>query len=310
MLLFFLSGCLGPSAPVNATAPTVGPEVNAAVQDLTNLLNLQLQMAGQNATVQFQKVEPITLYKVTYRFNGQEVYFLVNDKGEALPYNPVNLKQVLDQLKNQQQMSQPQKSDKPTVILFIMSRCPFGDKAEQDFEKILARNMSMNFKVVYMIDSQGPAQTCLELNNQTFCSMHGRDEVIQDAYEKAVFNLYGANTWAQFAGALDKCGHHCLNQTLESMGIKEEVEQYVHQHLYEILLNDTMESMAAQMAWQQRGNNRQFGSPTVFINGAFKEGYIGGPAYLDLVCSAYNNPPAVCNTGIDFSNDNQSGGAC
>ena len=311
-LLLLTMGCLGPNGTVVNTSTTFNPMPTAHA--LEQYLNLWLQWRGRPGSVQMDSIQPVTLYKVAFTYNGQRIEFLIDDKGHAMQFTSIN---VTDSLQRLNMSIHPQKNDQPEVIFFVMSRCPFGDPGEQAMAQVLkAFNYSLNFRPVYilqMVPPQMQCQECFHIGNYTFYSMHGPDEVRQDMYEKAVFNLYGSKRWAEFVERLDACNYACMDEVLTNMSIKSEVDQYVQAHGVEILMNDSAITSVLMKRYKDLTGSNGFGSPTLYVNGAYLEGYLGESQptrYRDFICEGFINPPTVCQMPLNETTNGPAPGTC
>ena len=162
------------------------------------------------------------------------------------------------------------KSDKPVVELFVMTHCPFGTQAEKGYiPTILALgdkiDASVRFVHYFMHKNPGeepdetPVQICIR----------------EEQSEK--FNTY----LKEFLVAGDS------SVALEKAGVDETT------------LNDCIENRYDDYYAADSSLSESYGvggSPTLVINGAIVQSGRSSDAYLQTICSAFNNAPAECET--------------
>ncbi|MEM0438109.1 MAG: hypothetical protein QXU54_02295 [Candidatus Micrarchaeia archaeon] len=198
----------------------------------------------------------------------------------------------------EKELEPAEKSDKPSVRLYVMSYCPYGNLAENAFVEVIElMGDKIDFEPVYIISGSGG----------NYRSLHGTAELNQDIREKIVFSKYGAAKWADFVYDTNKnCTlgniETCWKEAAERQGISvEDVEAE-----YAANFNAIADAEVAKT--EQAGVTA---SPTLLMNG---KKYSGKPfvaeAYKEWVCGGFNTVPAECNTTLSTSSGTTASGSC
>ncbi len=185
------------------------------------------------------------------------------------------------------------KSDVPIVDMYVMAFCPYGRQAESGLgPAIQLLNNSVNFTPHYVIYSGyqgGSDQFCMA--NGTLCSMHGVQEVHEDARQLCIWE-YQKDKWWNYVNEYNKeCtspqqADSCWKGVAEKVGVDTtKVENCFDNEAIDLLKNE--------YALNQKYGVQ--GSPTVFINGVMYRGGRGASDYQKAICSAFNTEPAECN---------------
>ncbi|MCX8199942.1 MAG: hypothetical protein N3G76_00565 [Candidatus Micrarchaeota archaeon] len=208
------------------------------------------------------------------------------------------LKAQVNAAKKDLEMSKqpPEKSDKPTVKLFVMSFCPYGNVAENAFVDVIALlDGKIDFEPVYIISGK----------NGAYQSLHGQAELNQDIREKIVFNKYGAKKWMAFTYDVNQ---NCTLQNVESCWKEAAARQGIDVKALEEEYAKSFNSIAdAEVAKTSQYNVQ--GSPTVILNGKTYNGQRSSEAFKQFICSAFNTPPAECNKTLS-TEQGVSTGSC
>ncbi|MFA5931397.1 MAG: hypothetical protein WC821_03730 [archaeon] len=190
------------------------------------------------------------------------------------------------------------KSDKPVVDLYVMSFCPYGNKAEDTMKPVFDLLASkVTFNVHYIVNVSGT-------NVQ---SLHGAPEVVQNEREACVLKNYDLNKWFEFATYVNtNCGSNgsCWEAGAKTLGIDTaKISNCV-----------TTEGVALMQANADASNAANAnGSPTLLINGVSSTAvyqYGNSEAYKQAICSAFNTAPSECETVLSGSTSTAAGGSC
>lgn len=266
---------------------------NDAGQAMLDFANAQ----GANATL-VNVVEENNFYKITLSIQGQEIPIYVTKDGK---YFTSRLIPLTNQESAQTQTSQPTevpKSDKPTVELFVMSFCPFGNRAEKTMLPVynLLRN-KVDWNINYIVS----------VSEDSVKSLHGQSEVDEDIREVCIKNEYGLDKSWEFISYVDSnCGRDgsCWKTGAKQLGIDINKIQSCSD-------DEGIDLMKTEA--QISGDAGVSGSPTLFINGVESSSvyqYENSEAYKQAICSAFNEPPEECNIELKSSETTASGGSC
>jgi len=182
------------------------------------------------------------------------------------------------------------KSDKPKVELFVMSYCPFGTQAEKG---ILWAVNTLKDKIDFDVKFVNYA-------------MHGKKEIdennLQYCIQKTEPSKYNAYLTC-FLKAWNS--QECIKQA--KLDMKKEnacIENVKKQFKTEENFNNKASWISGQfpkyIVYDEL--NKKYGvqgSPTLVINGVKVQPANRSPqAYLQIICSAFTNPPAECQKQI------------
>ena len=190
------------------------------------------------------------------------------------------------------------KNDFPKVELFVMSFCPYGNQAEETMRPVydLLKD-KVDWDIFYVV----------YLTEQGFESMHGEIEIEQNKREACVLEKAGLDKWWPFVSYVNNnCGED--GSCWEDAAQEADVGLATINDCFVLEGDDLMENSATVSAIA--GVN---GSPTLMINGAESTAVYryGQPqAYLEAICSAFNNPPEECSVELSSINNSLAGGSC
>jgi hypothetical protein len=190
------------------------------------------------------------------------------------------------------------KTDKPTVDLFVMSFCPFGNKAEDTIKPVydlLKNKVSFNFH--YIVSSEG----------DSIKSLHGEKEVVQNEREACVLKDYGKDKWVSFVTYVNtNCGSDgaCWETGAKNLGINvAKVTACVASNGVALMKADEKVSVEAGAS----------GSPTMTINGVETKvvyQYGNSEEYKKIICESFNKAPAECAKVLSSGTATAEGGSC
>lgn len=244
------------------------------------------------------------LYKLTVSVDGRSIIAYVSQDGKKFFPSAIDLGPAADGKQAPAPGAQKEipKNDKPTVDLYVMSFCPYGNKAEDTLKPVynLLKN-KVNFNFRYIVNTNGSEVQ----------SLHGAKEVAQNQREACVLKNYGKDKWMSFVTYVnEKCGSDgsCWEAGAKSLSINAaKVNACVSSQGLALMQQDEKDSKAANAS----------GSPTMMINGVSSSAvyqYGNSEAYKQVVCSGFANPPKECQTQLPDNSAAQGsaagGGAC
>ncbi len=244
-----------------------------------------------------------SLYKVVVTVAGQETPVFMTRDGKKFidPQGVRNLDPSEDAAAKQAaepEQKEIPKTDKPTVDLYIMSFCPFGNKAEDTLKPaydLLKNKVNFNFKYI------------VTANGNDIQSLHGVKEVMQNEREACVMKNYGKDQWMNFATYVNtNCGTDgaCWEAGARKLKLNvAKINACVTTEGAELMKVD---GKASEEAGAQ-------GSPTMLINGVSTKAvyqYGNSEAYKQAICSAFNTAPAECEKVLSGATSTTEGGSC
>ncbi|HOU75780.1 MAG TPA: hypothetical protein PK957_01495 [Candidatus Dojkabacteria bacterium] len=221
------------------------------------------------------------------------------------------------------------KSDKPTVQLFTMSYCPYGNIAEEfvqpvyeilgdkiAFEPryIVSRDEILNleefvstygeeYRDQYSNYVTNVNSSCLNKDNSLICSKHGFQELNQDIREICVWKYQNDKFWDFVMTANTSCDYSnvdtCWEGVANSTGVNVDSVKDCYNKEFDQIVDDEIALMTKLSVT---------GSPTIYINGVLYNGDRSPEAFKNTLCSAFNEAPDACNTQLEDSASTATGG--
>ena len=242
-------------------------------------------------------------YEILTSYQGNSIPIYVSKDGKMLFLQAINMDEYSKQAstrKNEQTQSQPQipKADKPVVELFVMSFCPFGNRAENTMYPVykLLKD-KVDWKIYYIVS----------VSDNTVSSLHGQPEVDEDEREACVLSEYGLEKWWEFTVYVNnKCGSRgeCWEEAANQTGLDvNKIKDCVNKKGLELMKESASATNKAGVT----------GSPTLIINGVKSNvvyQYGNSEAYKQAICQAFKSPPPECSEVLESSTSSSSGGSC
>lgn len=190
------------------------------------------------------------------------------------------------------------KTVKPKVDLYVMSFCPYGNKAEDTLKSVYALlKNKVDFNFHYIVSSDG----------NTISSLHGEKEVAQNEREACVLKNYGKDKWMDFVTYVNaNCGNDgsCFEEGLKTLGVSvASVNACVASRGVTLMKADEKLSTDAKVS----------SSPTLMINGVPTKTVIqfgNSEEYKKVICSGFKNEPAECAKTLEAAATTSEGGSC
>lgn len=271
-----------------------------ATKKIESFVSSNLVKAGTDVSVK-DVTKDGNLYKATVTIQKKDyVMYLTSDGKKFFPEGmdtDVQEKVAATEAETAPAKDIP-KNDAPIVDLYVMSFCPFGNKAEDTLKSaynLLKNKVKFNFHYI------------VSANGDDIQSLHGAKEVAQDEREACVLKNYGKDKWIDFVTYVNKnCGSDgsCWEAGAKSMGVDTvKINSCVSSEGVALMKANGQESDAAGAS----------GSPTMTINGVETESvyqYGNSETYKQVICSAFNNPPSECSETLSSATATTQGGSC
>jgi glutaredoxin len=215
------------------------------------------------------------LYEVVVTYNGEEIPVYITKDGEYFVQAAASLTELSDQPAPEQQTQEQEsaeipKSDKPKVELFVMTHCPYGTQAEKGMlpvYELLGDKIDSSMRFVHYFmhapeEDETPIQVCIR-------------EEQPDKYNEYL-------TCFLDEGKTDEClAEAQIDTTALNTCVESNAEKYYNS-----------DSALSQGYGVQ-------GSPTLVINGEIVRSGRSPAAYLEVICSAFNEAPEECSQELD-----------
>jgi len=263
--------------------------LEAIRQKTEKFIKENLVQPGTEITI-IDFVKENNLFKLTASVGKQSIVAYVTEDGKNFFPQAIDMDPAVAAKAKQAQAPAEQKEipkkEKPDVDLYVMSFCPFGNKAEDTLKSVydLLKN-KVNFNFHYIVS----------INNNEVQSLHGASEVAQDEREACVLKADGKDKWMGFVTYVnEKCGKDgsCWEAGAKSLGINTaKVSACVNSQGLALMQQNEKDSNAANAS----------GSPTMTINGVSTNAvysYGNSEAYKQSICSGFTNQPVECQTEL------------
>jgi glutaredoxin len=302
-----LTGCSRPLIPIKGNSSQMSPEQIKI--NMETFINESLMQPGMKAEIKDVVMEN-GLYKMTVSLGaGQEITSYATKDGKIFFPESMNIEEIqkkVQEMKDQQQNETQKtnaeipKNDKPTVDLYVMSFCPFGNKAEDTLKSVYALlKNKVNFNFHYIVNTDG----------DTIQSLHGEKEVAQDEREACVLKNYGKDKWFSFVSYVNtNCGSDgaCWETAAKNSGLSAtSISACVSSQGVNLMKENEKAATAANAS----------GSPTMLINGVSTQAvyqYGNSESYKQAICGAFNKAPTECSKVLtsQTSATATQGGSC
>ncbi|MCX6737864.1 MAG: hypothetical protein NTY11_00335 [Candidatus Parcubacteria bacterium] len=261
----------------SATAGAMSKE-DAANKTITYIQD-NLASPGTEFTLKGSE-EKSGVYEVSFDVMGQSEKVYVTKDGKILFLNSFDMNPPAEKTLT--------KTDKPTVELFVMSFCPYGNQAEglmKPVADLLGDKADIQLHYIFYTKDQGYTypDSCYDEAGQ-YCSMHGIQELHQDVRELCVQKYQPDKLW----GFVKAINDQATAQNVDSK--------------WEAIANSNGIKETSKIA----------GSPMIVINGIIYDGARTSEGYKEAICSTFNNAPSECQQAIttDTSTSTTNPGSC
>lgn len=274
----------------------------AAKQKATDFVENNLVQPGTSVSAKEVSKEG-GLYKIIFTVGKQDITTYITQDGTKFFPQVMDMAQIEKQSADQKQKDEADaknvaKTDKPTVDLYVMAFCPFGNKAEDTIKPVyeLLKNQ-VDFNFHYIVTTSG----------DSVASLHGQKEVDEDEREACVLQNYGKDKWMDFVTYVnDNCGSDgsCWETAAKNSGLDAS-------NIKNCVSSDGLNLMQAEEKASSQASAT--GSPTMIINGSPSKAvyqYGNSEVYKQAICNAFNSAPAECSKQLSSETSTTQGGSC
>jgi len=190
------------------------------------------------------------------------------------------------------------KTDEPTVRLFVMSFCPYGQQAENTMKSVVdLLGSSVTIEPHFIVSVSGT----------TVSSLHGDYEANEDMRQACIWKYNGQSAFWKYAYYLDKnCNKTnvdtCWKDAARNAGINaSSIETCASNEGLDLMKDE--QSLSSQYGVS--------GSPTLMINGVESQAayqYGNSEAYKEAICSGFKTQPPACSQTLSNTTTSASGG--
>jgi protein-disulfide isomerase len=260
-----------------------------------SFINKNLVQTGNVSLVSVNELSG--MYEVVVLYQGQQVPVYMTKDGTFLFLSqPVNTTQTVTT--NQQTQAQTMnKTNIPTVELFVMSFCPYGIQAEQIMSPVidlLGTKADINIRFIAQVQGN---------TIDKVSSLHGSNEALQDAVQVCIMKNYDRKTYWQYLMEFD---NNCPTYLQNNTGLDACWKAAATKYGINATLVDTCSKSSAAIALltadeQQASQYGVQGSPTLIINGVTYNGDRTPEAFKQGICSAFTTVPTECSQTLAAS---------
>lgn len=274
-------------------------------QQAVNYINTNV-LTGKSQAKLSKVMKEHGLYKIDIKISDREISSYVTKDGKLIFPQAIEMATSVKATQSGNNQNQPKqkeipKTEKPKVELFVMSFCPYGNKAEKTIKPVYELLQDeVDWNIHYIVSKK----------DDGFKSLHGEKEVTQNKRELCVLQNQNLSTWFHFATYVNNnCGSNgeCWQTAAEKSGLSTAAITNCSENKGDELL-----AKEAQISSQKKVS----GSPTLFINGVESKAvyeYNNPNAYKEAICSGFKNKPSECNKQLATANNNtqqNTGGSC
>jgi hypothetical protein len=224
------------------------------------------------------------LYKVTISANKQDVITYITADGKKLFLQTVDLDAAkkngsqADQAQADEKTEAEQKTDVPTVDLFVMSYCPYGlqmEKGTLPAVEALGNKIKFNLKFV---DYTLHGQKEVDENLNQYCISK-----TQPAKLNSYLKCFWKDSKGTAAGCMKTVG---INAAQITTCVAEVTKQF----------NPTEKSLGLNKEEAEKFGVQ--GSPTLVVNGTTISSGRDSASVLKAICSGFKNQPKECSAKL------------
>ena len=173
------------------------------------------------------------------------------------------------------------KSSQPTVQLFLMSFCPYGNQAEEIMMPVIdLLGDKVNISPQYIVSK----------TDAGYSSLHGKQELNQGVRELCVYKYQPEKFWDFLKEVNADCTYEnadtCWTGPARSLGIDTSKISQCEKEEFETLLD---QEIALTEKYQVSS------SPTLLINETAYQGNRTAEDFKQAICSAFDDPPEECS---------------
>jgi len=276
---------------VTETTPTMTADeaANNAIDYINNYI-----LQGQATATLTSVKEDNGLYNAKFTIAGTEYNSYITMDGKLLFPSVIDMTKIPETTTTQPQTFEPEKTDKPTVQLFVMSFCPYGIQAENAMKP-----------VVDLLGSKASIEPhfIVSISGDTINSLHGEYEATEDMRQACIWKNYNQATFWTY---VDYINNNCNSGNIDTCWKDAAKEANVDVTKIENCVKT--EGLTLMKAEETLSNqNGVSGSPTLIINGARYNGARTPDAYKQAICSAFTTQPSECSETLSASGTTASG---
>ncbi|MFH2020713.1 MAG: hypothetical protein ABIJ34_04825 [archaeon] len=251
-------------------------------------------MGGQGVVTNLGVEDIGSLYMLKLNVNGQLLDAFITKDAQLLFPQVINLSQPVPQAPPPAEIP---KTANPSVQLYTMSYCPYGNQAEEVMKPVIDLLKSklevVPHYVIYSNYNGGGPDYCIDAESK-YCSMHGIQELNEDVRELCIYKYQKEKYWDYVMQVNADCNAQNVDTCWEAVARAKGIETGQ--------IKTCEQKEATALLQTEADLNAQYnvqGSPALIINGVEYSGGRTPEAYKQSICSSYETAPQECNTALD-----------
>jgi hypothetical protein len=246
------------------------------------------------------------LYKMKLNIEGQEVEAYLTLDGKflfpqetAIDLDPPVAKEI-------------PKTDVPSVNLFVMAFCPYGNEAEEiimPIEELLGDKANIELHYIFSKSEVGE-----------YTSLHGEQEFNQGIRELCVNKYEKDKFWDFIKQINENCTYENVDSKWEAIATNididvQKIKDCVENELEDLLAYEFGLSQTEYLVQDPKNHDNKekitiSGSPTLVINNMVYDKGRSVQEYKDAICSAFITSPEECNQELSSSYESKGSATC
>jgi len=238
------------------------------------------------------------LYEIKLEVGGQEYTSYMTTDQSMFFTSGVSMKDTEEG--GNQTAQEPQEipqSENPTVQLFTMSFCPYGNQAEDlimPVVDLLGDAVEIEPHYIFYDNYQGGGpEYCIDEESK-YCAMHGVNEANQHVRELCVYENQKDKYWTY----IDQVNQDCSTEDVETCWKTAAQAVGVNSTTIESCFNNKKLALAEDEV-KLTDENGVTGSPALVINGVKYSGERSAEGYKGAICGAFTEAPEACETELE-----------
>ncbi|MBD3263030.1 thioredoxin domain-containing protein, partial [Candidatus Woesearchaeota archaeon] len=230
------------------------------------------------------------VYKLKLDISGEEYNSYITKDGELFFISGIDLTEAEETTEESDTESQATGFDAldqetPTIDLFVMSFCPYGQQAINNIAPAIELlNEEIQFTPHYIVS----------MDDGIVTSLHGSKEADEDMRQACIWKYYTENYWDYVLYVNKNIPLNNINEkwteAAENIGLDiESIETCVEEEGVELMKAES----------ELTGELGVSGSPTLIINGERYSGERTPEAFKQAICSGFGEQPEVCSETLE-----------
>jgi predicted DsbA family dithiol-disulfide isomerase len=280
-----------------------GSDKQVVADKAVKFINDNLVQPGTNAS--FVSVSEFAgLYNITVSYQGRDIsVFLTKTGNDMFLSSPLNITQNLPKQETAEETpTEPVKTDKPTVQLYVMAFCPYGIQAETAMKPVVdLLGTKANIEIHYIANVAGTTP-------DSVTSLHGAVEAQEDLRQVCADKYYDQKTVWNYVNTINSnCSSSYRDASYDACWKNVAAKAGMDVTKIEACSSG---SEGVNLLKADGALTTQYGitgSPTLLINGVKSNPARTAEGYKTAICASFNTAPAECSTQLSSTSTTATG---